>query len=116
MGSYGVFTYGMNKCKTIQSNNKNLFHTGILSNEFKELIEMEEKCRKFEKGYRGDIYVSDVLYKAFMFRWRKLFKRSRAPVSFLSSGEGSTPYENITYMKIPETPLIYENHNRNTQL
>ena len=87
MESYGVFTYGMNKCKTLKSDYKNLFHTGILSNEFKEVIEMEEKCRKFKKEDRGDIYVSNVLYTAFRFRWTKIFKYSQNPVSYLSSVE-----------------------------
>ena len=106
MGSYGVFTYGVNKCKPLKSSSENLFHTGILSTEFKRVIEMEEKCRKFKKEDRGDIYVSNVLYKAFMFRWRKKFKLSKTSIPFQSSEEKSTSDENIIAMKIPDIPIL----------
>ena len=116
MKAYGVFTYGMNKCKTLKSESKNLFHTGILSSEFKEVIEMEEKCRKLKTKDRGDIYLSNVLYTSFRFRWTEIFKYSRNPLPYLSSVEWGIPDENITAMKIPEESLVYENHNRDMQL
>ena len=116
MGAYGVFTYGVNKCEPLKSNFKNLFHTGILSSEFKRVIEMEEKCRKFKKENRGDIYVSNVLYKASRFRWGEIFKRSQTPVPYPGSVEWSTPDENIIAMEIPDKSLIYENHNKNMWL
>lgn len=102
MDSYGVFTYGMNKCKTPKSDSMNLFHTGILSNEFKQLMKMEETCRKFKKEERGDVYISDVLYFAYRYHFQEKYKDKTCRIPFQSSSEWSTSDKNITAMKITD--------------
>ena len=54
MSVYGVFTYGKNKSGNSQSHLKNVFHTGILSSEFKKLFEMEEYVRSWIKQKRNE--------------------------------------------------------------
>ena len=102
MNIYGVFSYGMNKCKTSMSNSINLFHTGILSNEFKLLIEKEKECRTFEK--KGDMYVTDILRRAFHHHFRKKRSISRSPMLFSISKEWQGP-KDITVLEIPDEPF-----------
>lgn len=75
MNIYGVFTYGKNKCENSYSHLKNVTHTGILSNEFKELFDIERRAKIWLKKKRnttkGDLYLSDCLYKAFRFYLRE---------------------------------------------
>ena len=72
---YGIFTYGMNKCETLKSNALNLFHTGILSHEFKLLIEKEKECREHEE--KGDVYVTDTLRRAWHYHSLRERKTSK---------------------------------------
>ena len=65
MNAYSVFSYGRNKCEEVKSDSANLFHTGILSPEFKKIFEIEEICRKIKKEKKGDLYMDDILYHAF---------------------------------------------------
>ncbi len=71
MNVYGVFSYGRNKCKTMKSDSSNLFHTGILSHEFKKIFEIENICRKLKKDKKGDVYTDDTLYHSFRYYVRK---------------------------------------------
>ena len=102
MSIYGVFSYGMNKCNPSVSNSINLFHTGILSNEFKLLIEKEKECRAFEE--KGDMYVTNILGRAFHHHFIKKQKISRSPMPFSISQEWQGP-KGITVLKIPDEPL-----------
>ena len=102
MNIYGVFSYGMNKCKTSMSNSTNLFHTGILSNEFKLLIEKEKECRAFEE--KGDMYVTDILRRAFHHHFRKKQSISRSPMLCSISKEWQGP-KDITVLEIPDEPF-----------
>ena len=102
MGAYSVFSYGINKCKTLKSHSENVFHTGILSSEFKEVMEIEKKCRKYKKEEKGDMYISYILYKAFRFYIKKKYLLSTSPflypVSVESRIEGE---EDVVSLKIP---------------
>ena len=65
LGCYGVFDYGMNKAQTMQQGNPlNTFHAGILSNEFKNIIKLEEKIKKVKKGCESDLYFTQNFYRS----------------------------------------------------
>lgn len=110
MNVYGVFSYGMNKCSAIQSDSKNVFHTGILSYEFKKLMQIEEQCRKLKKGEKkGDIYLSFVLYKAFRFRLREKYKLPSESFVEPSAEKWSISSDkDIIAMEIPDEPIVYK--------
>ena len=97
---YGVFSYGMNKCKTIKSDSSNIFHVGIFSNEFKDMFVMEEICRKIKDVKKGDLYMTNDLYHAFRF----YIKEKRT--AFQSITEHSESEWKISKKDIDETKKV----------
>ena len=112
MNIYGVFTYGKNKCATSQVYLKNAFHTGILSSEFKKMIDMETEVRKWIRKQgntkKGDMYLSPFLYRAYRFYRRKKHQYSHEIIELSTKEWGlrSDKDNDIVAMKIPDKPLI----------
>ena len=90
MSCYGVFSYGVNRCASLDSGLKNVFHSGILSDQFKTVIEIESNCKNSSKEDQYDMYLTRDLYRGInkcaaddpeKFRKKYLFSES-SKVSF----------------------------------
>ena len=125
MNVYGVFSYGRNKCQPEICDSSNLFHTGILSYEFKRIFEIEEICRKLKKDKQGDLYMDNMLYHSFKHYVRENWRESPIMQSEaewgISEEDIDTTTKNIgisakdiTVLKIPDEPLVFEKSNNYT--
>ena len=123
MNTYGVFSYGKNKCETVKSDSSNLFHTGVLSHEFKKIFEIEEICRKLKKDKKGDLYMDNNLYHSFHYyieeNWRNFpIMQSEAEWGInkedidINKKNIGISEEDITVLKIPDKPLVFSNMSR----
>lgn len=119
MNTYGVFSYGRNKCEAVKSDSSNLFHTGILSPEFKKIFEIEKICRKIKKDKQGDLYMDDILYHSFRHYVRENWTKSPIEQSEEDRGISKEDIditkknigiseEDITVLKIPDKPILYK--------
>ena len=111
MNVYGIFSYGKNKCETSQSYLQNIFHTGILSSEFKTLFDIENTIKNYYKQNRGanmgDLYSNIFLYRAFRFYCRQQHRSSPNYRELASCDWGIR--KDIVAMTIPDRPLTF-NH------
>lgn len=64
MNCYGIFSYGANLSKALPPTS-NVLHTGILSNEFKHIIDLDSKVKKIRKDKQGDIYLTKTLFRTY---------------------------------------------------
>ncbi len=122
MNAYGVFSYGRNKCETVKSDFSNLFHTGIFSDAFKKIFEIEEICRRLRNDKKGDLYIDNDLYHSFFHYIQENWKNS--PIMQSEADGGITKEdidttkknigiseEDITVLKIPDESLIFSKPN-----
>ena len=125
MNVYGIFCYGMNKCKAMESNSSNVFHSGILLLEFEKIFEIEKISRKLKKDKQGDLYMTNNLYHAFRYYVRKNWKKYPIEQSIKEWGINKTTdiditkkiksvisERDITVLKIPDKSLVFSDMNK----
>ena len=121
MNVYGIFCYGLNKCKAIKSNSPNVVHLGILSHEFKKIFEIEAKCRALKKDKKGDLYTERTLYHSYRHYNRKSLNRSPKGPILVKQEWGMNEKDidmtkklngisetDIIISKIPDKPFYYQ--------
>lgn len=101
MNCYGVFTYGCNKTGVLESNLENVFHSGILSKEFKLLIYFEERLKTISDG--KDMYLTKSLYQSYRFYVREEYKKTNQVL------EHSNTDSSIPELDTPDTSEL-DNH------
>ncbi len=118
MDIYGIFCYGMNKCKTIKSNSSNVFHAGIFSREFEKIFEIEKICKNLKKDKQGDLYMTNNLYHAYRHYVKKNWKQSSVEQSAAEWGINKIDIDvtkeirgiseqDITVSQIPDESIVF---------
>ena len=116
MNCYGVFTYGCNKSGILESDLKNVFHSGILSEEFKLLISFEECIKRVSD--KRDIYLTKSLYQSYRYYVRQEYEKKGRVCEYSGveyfitelKNHKDTELKEATGIKLANAPFLINNN------